>query len=96
MVETMTLDTDVEVEETEEKFRERLGKAKKIIDNGFAPLGPGEKIGSRELNRKFSALSKVWYVKPYSKMSVVEKRTYYRQLAQQIRAANVRSSHFDR
>ena len=84
-------------EESEREYRERLRKLYGVANEKFAPLGPGERLGTIELRRWFVKIKHLnWPLKDYNKMRVRELRNYRLEVKQEINTAYRRPSYFDR
>ncbi|MDO8622769.1 MAG: hypothetical protein Q7R52_00830 [archaeon] len=96
MVENMSLDTDVEVEESETESKERIEKARRIALKHFPQLGPRERIGVAEIKRRLAEIRDAgYYVKPYSHMDRAEAWGYLGQIRQELKNVSRRPAYFN-
>ena len=74
-----------------------LNQVKSIALRRFPKLGPGERIGIREIKQRLLDIrNSGWYVKPYNSMNREEALKYLRQLQMDIRASERTPSYFNR
>ena len=97
MVENMSLDTDIEVEETEEEYLKRIKSANKVALRPFPKFDKGEKIGAIEFKKRLGEIKNTgYYVKPYSHMNKEEAENYLEQIKSELKNALRRPAYFDR